>query len=476
MKDLSQKRITYLAFAIVILSFIASTCVSLWSLHIMSQNNQKELSKILTAQIYDDISFELSQPVIVSRTMANDSFLIDALKKENSNSEKDEAELISSYLRGIQTGLDYEAAFVVSEASRRYYTTEGLNKVIDPENNEYDRWYTSFIEKGDQYDLDVDNDEFGQDAWTVFVNCRITDEKGSLLGVCGVGVRMNRSRELFETLQKDYNVKINLIDSSHLVQIDTDESKIETIYLDEIDLSKVGPNEYVYQKLGKDRIAVTRYVDSLDWYLVVESDGSNEQGRYINVIILNAAMFLLILLIMAFAVRLIARRTLALSNASLKDHATGLYNRRAFEEEKERLSHSGLDENFVYMIADVNGLKTANDTLGHEAGDELIKGASDTLKSVFEKRGSIYRIGGDEFAVFLYADPDTLEQLKKQFDRQTASWSGTLIKDLAVSVGYAPAKEFPSENINELSRIADERMYANKEMYYTTTGKNRRVQ
>ena len=475
MKNRDQKRIIFLAFAIVIVSFLASTFISLWSLHIMSENNQRELSKVLTAQIYDDISFELSQPIIVSRTMANDSFLIEALKKEDTYSEQEAADLISYYLHGIQTGLDYEAAFVVSENSRRYYTTEGLNKVIDPEHTEYDRWYTAFVQKGEVYDLDVDNDEFSQDAWTVFVNCRIDDKDRGLLGVCGVGVRMNSSRKLFETLQKDYNVKISLIDSDHLVQMDTDESRIETTRLDEINLSKVRPGEYVYQKLSGSRTAVTRYVDALNWYLVVESSQSNMQNQYLNVILLNAGMFLFILLIMMFAIRIIASRTLALSDASLKDHATGLYNRRAFEEEKERLSRTALPKDFVYMIADLNGLKAANDSLGHAAGDELIRGASELLKSCFGKYGSIYRIGGDEFAVLLNADPDTLEKLKKQLERESASWSGTMVSDLTISCGYASVREFPSETISELSRIADERMYAAKDMYYTTTGRKRRT-
>ena len=474
MKDLSQKRVTNLAFATVIVCFLISTVISLWSLHIMSQHNQREFSKVLAAQIYDDISYELSQPVMVSRTMAHDSFLIETLEKENQGN-RNATILISNYLRGIHTGLNYESVFVVSQSTGRYYTMEGLNKEIDPENNPYDRWYTTFVESGDEYGLDVDSDEFGQDAWTVFVNCRIEDEDKTLLGVCGVGVRMNRSIELFDTLQKDYNVRIFLIDKNHLIQVNTDESRIETAYLDEIDLKSVTPNQYFYQKLDSDRIAVIRYVDPLDWYLVVESDGSNERGQFVSVILLNIAAFLLILIIMALAIRAIAHRTMVLSDASLKDHSTGLYNRRAFEEEKARLANTALDANFVYMIADLNGLKAANDTLGHEAGDELIKGASDTLKSCFGKHGTLYRIGGDEFAALLVADPETLEQRKKQFDRETASWSGTMVKDLSVSTGFASSREFPSENITELSRIADERMYAAKDMYYTSTGKARRT-
>ena len=79
---MNEKRITRWALVIVIISFLTSTIVSLWSLHIMAQHNQRELSKVLTAQIYDVIAGELSDPIVVAKTMANDSFLIEELQKE----------------------------------------------------------------------------------------------------------------------------------------------------------------------------------------------------------------------------------------------------------------------------------------------------------------------------------------------------------------------------------------------------------
>ena len=264
----------------------------------MAQHNQRELSKVLTAQIYDVIEGELSDPIVVSKTMANDSFLIEELQKETGTEESVVAAQMKKYLNGIQNGLNYEAAFVVSERTRRYYTPAGINKIIDPEHYEYDRWYSKFVDSGLEYDLDVDSDEFSQDAWTVFVNCRMNGDNGKMLGVCGVGVRMTSSQELFYNLEKDYNVRIRLIDENHLVLVDIDEDNIENAYLDEIDLKDIRPNEYRYQKLGNGRIAVTRYIDGLGWYLVVQSDGTNEQSQFLSVILLNIAVFLLIMLIL----------------------------------------------------------------------------------------------------------------------------------------------------------------------------------
>ncbi|MCR5741555.1 MAG: diguanylate cyclase [Gammaproteobacteria bacterium] len=47
------------------------------------------------------------------------------------------------------------------------------------------------------------------------------------------------------------------------------------------------------------------------------------------------------------------------------------------------------------MLFDINGLKTENDTIGHEAGDELICGSAECMKNAFSRHGKIYRVGGD---------------------------------------------------------------------------------
>ena len=83
---MNRKNITRLAFAIVILSFVLSTFVSLWSLRIMAQRNLQELSKALASRIYDTISGELMEPITVSRAMAHDSLLASALKNEDETS------------------------------------------------------------------------------------------------------------------------------------------------------------------------------------------------------------------------------------------------------------------------------------------------------------------------------------------------------------------------------------------------------
>jgi len=461
-----------LAIAIVILSFVLSTFVSLWSLRLMAKRNMQELSKSLASLIYDSISSELSEPIIVSRSMANDTFLIETLKNEASNGVVETAKTLAGYLTSQKEAFGYEAAFLVSEASKCYYSYGGINKQIDLTRSDRDQWYTRFIETGKEYELDVDRDELSQDQWTVFVDTRIEDADGNLLGVCGVGARMTGSHDLFVTLEKEYKVHISLIDADGLIHVDTDESKIESDYMTDIHVSE--SKDFVYQKIGAERAVVTKYIDRLGWYLVIESDGSTERGELINVLVLNIVLCAIVLVIMLLSVRIIVARTRALTSASYIDQSTQLLNRRAFEEKKAEMAQAGLKEDFVYITADLNGLKRVNDNLGHTAGDELIKGAADCLKECFGKYGDIYRIGGDEFAAMLRLSDTGLKEAMARLDRTTENWSGQQVKSLSISCGSASSREFPSGNIGELIRISDERMYAAKAAYYARSGIDRR--
>lgn len=469
-----QNRIIKFAYAAVLLSFLLSTAVSLWSLHVMNLRNEREINRVLAARIYDTISGELSEPVVVARTMASDRLLANVLVREPTLPEGEAEAVLGDYLTGIKDGLGCEAAFVISDASKRYYSYNGVNKVIDPEHDDHDHWYTDFLAKDLPYVIEVDNDEAAHGAWTVFVNARIGDGRGGALGVCGVGVHMTESQALFRDLEAVYHVKIDLVDPTGLIQVDTDETRIQTEYLDTGILAGTGGRDYVYHELEGGHYAVSRYVDQLGWFLVVQSDGTGEAGQFLNVILLNLVLCLLVMGILVAALRTIVRRHNDLSNASFRDQLTHLYNRRAFEEEKARLHMAPLEESFVYMTADVNGLKTVNDTLGHVAGDELILGAAQCLKSAFGRYGTIYRIGGDEFAAMLSLSPDRLTEAQAALAQAVDGWSGEKVDRLSISCGYASSREFPSENLAELSRISDERMYEAKAEYYRQSGNDRR--
>ena len=153
------------------------------------------------------------------------------------------------------------------------------------------------------------------------------------------------------------------------------------------------------------------------------------------------------------------------------DQLTGLQNRRAYEETIEEFSKE-LPAGCCVIAADVNGLKGTNDTLGHQAGDELIIGAAEGLRRSFPETDRIYRTGGDEFAVILTDEGYDVDAALEQLKKYTAEWKGQYISGCSVSAGFATAKEF--DHIDDILMAADSRMYEAKRNYYQSIGRDRR--
>lgn len=158
----------------------------------------------------------------------------------------------------------------------------------------------------------------------------------------------------------------------------------------------------------------------------------------------------------------------------LRDELTNLLNRRAYERDLHDEGDAMPREDTVFITTDVNSLKLTNDNYGHIAGDELLKGAAACMKKCFGVRGKVYRTGGDEFVALLHASEEELQRMMKNFDASIARWKGNAVQQLSISCGYTTAREFPNKQILELARIADDRMYANKDRYYMSLGINRR--
>ena len=96
---------------------------------------------------------------------------------------------------------------------------------------------------------------------------------------------------------------------------------------------------------------------------------------------------------------------------SYRDHLTGVYNRRYFEEELDRMDKREFLPLAIIMI-DVNGLKLTNDAFGHLLGDKLLKIVASNIQNCFTSDGFVARIGGDEFVVVCpNCDHDKAEEM-----------------------------------------------------------------
>lgn len=168
------------------------------------------------------------------------------------------------------------------------------------------------------------------------------------------------------------------------------------------------------------------------------------------------------------------RREENLIRISLTDELTTLLNRRAYEEELKLYSDLSKTENFTYISMDLNGLKRVNDNIGHAAGDELIIEAAKIIRMAMGSYGKVFRTGGDEFQAILFVEPSMIDEIVGNMEKYCSEWKGEYSDTMSISYGVASQSEFPSDNVKKLGKIADKRMYQNKDEYYKRTGLDRR--
>lgn len=150
---------------------------------------------------------------------------------------------------------------------------------------------------------------------------------------------------------------------------------------------------------------------------------------------------------------------------SFHDQLTGLYNRRFFEAELERLSKSR-ELPLSIIVADINNLKEVNDTYGHKMGDQYIKRAARELKSVLREEDILARIGGDEFAAVLSSTKlGTAEQIVERILAKINTQRYKLAVPLSISAGAAVMRN-SEVDVNQVFTEADKKMYSFKQRYY----------
>ena len=144
---------------------------------------------------------------------------------------------------------------------------------------------------------------------------------------------------------------------------------------------------------------------------------------------------------------------------SLSDALTGLGNRRALMRRLDDYFGGPNDESSLLLLFDLDGFKSYNDTFGHGAGDALLQRLGARLRDSVGSRGDVFRLGGDEFCIFVPGSSVNLPWVRAAASASLRE-SGDAFT-ISCSSGYALLPE-EAENPHDALQLADRRMYAEK--------------
>jgi diguanylate cyclase (GGDEF)-like protein len=173
---------------------------------------------------------------------------------------------------------------------------------------------------------------------------------------------------------------------------------------------------------------------------------------------------------------LLEERVVQATHLAAHDELTGLPNRRLYADRFElavaRAARDG--SGFGFLVIDLNRFKLVNDTLGHQAGDDVLRGVSERFRGVLRGIDTLARTGGDEFTVILNGisnlhDAEAVgDALRRSLDAPITLAEGPY--HASASIGAAV---YPADGLTpiQLLAVADERMYAGKEQYRIESGR-----
>ena len=324
MKGNKLLRTNILISVILIVGFSLTAVFSYQANYRASLDNVEQVSSLTTEGIYYQLTSMFTKSVNASLTMAHDSLLVEhLLEEEKYFRDEDYIQTTRNYLETYQEKYGFDSVFLASTATKNYYTFTGLDRILI-ENDPGNTWFFNLLKNDQEYSLNIDNDQVkgADNAITVFVNCKVKDSKGNVLGIIGVGVQIEHLKELLLSYEKKFKLETYLINKKGTIEVSTtytgyEEKNWFEIYgqtnikkemlawkEDSVNLEMwINSSE---NTIDKDYI-VTRYIPELSWHLIVRQNTGKLISEIRNSIFQTCLIITFIILIILVIITSIIR-------------------------------------------------------------------------------------------------------------------------------------------------------------------------
>ena len=360
---------------------------------------------LTSSNIYSEIQKDLVRPIVISSTMAHDTFLRDwVIRGENDVGE------LARYLAEVKVRHNAFSSFYVSEKTGNYYTGNGVLKRVS-ETEPRDAWYYRVRDMTEDHEINVDPDLANSDALTIFINYRVFDFAGQYIGATGIGLTVESVRRLIRDYQARFQRTIYFADASGRIVLfggknaeapDLRKRPGLAAILERILEERAG--SYQFADGGDNHILNVNYVPELKWYLFVEQNEDVALRDVRQTLYINLALSLVVTLVVIFLTYLtLGNYQSRIEQMASTDKLTGLLNRHAFSILIDKLmaNYRRNPQPITFILADVDHFKLINDQHGHRTGDQVLSGIAQQLRSNLRAGDFAVRWGGEEFLMVL---------------------------------------------------------------------------
>ncbi|MNQ56342.1 Response regulator PleD [compost metagenome] len=411
--------------------------------------------------------------------MARDTFVRDWVM----SGEQDVAQM-TRYLREVQEHYGAVTSFFVSDKTHTYYQAKGVLKRVAPQEPR-DSWYFRVRDMQEPYEINVDIDMANQDRLTVFINYQVFDYDKRFIGATGVGLTVDAVVKLIDDYQVRYDRSVYFVDTDGRIVLTgatggpmgarVGQSLSEVAGLEDLQAKLPQPQsgDFEYQEHGRGHFLNVRFIPELDWYLFVDKHETGALAGIRQSLYLNLLICLVVTAIVLTLVNIALRRYQArIAALATTDQLTELLNRRGFD----LLANQAIQEArrnpspLCALLLDLDNFKDLNDSHGHLAGDEVLRGFANKLRDNLRQSDIICRWGGEEFILLLKdTSPEQARLLAEKIRQQTAqgsfSYKGASLH-ITTSIGLAELH--PDDSLSELLARTDRALYRAKQ-----SGRNR---
>ncbi|MCH2159719.1 MAG: methyl-accepting chemotaxis protein [Oleiphilaceae bacterium] len=453
---MSSALIISMAISMLITNYLVSSSTT-------KRVGETEIPAILSS-LSNELELQIALPLNTAKNMASNAYINDWIKQgESADGQPD----LANYLAQIQASTGAKFSFLVSAESENYYTGGGILRSVSRAN---DGWLYSFLDSPNTFSLDLDQDTT-TGIFTLFVNYRVQSGKA----VTGVGITVEELSKLIQNYSIGENGFVYLVDGEGQVRVHPETSLAGSANLSTQEQTKnfseslLNKEGRIILETGSDTILASRYIPSLDWYIIAEIPSSEVYAAISNttnaMIILNVILIAIIVAIIALIANSLSKpiRTTAEVLASIADGDADLTQRLESNRSDELGQLAQSFNQFMDKMASlVEQISQTSSTVNQVAIDvsnsarQTEQGSSEQLQSVNMVATAITEMGATvkEIAQNATHTADASSNSANEANQSQSAVSQTVSEIQSLDGELADASNVISELAEDIHKIS----------------------